>query len=121
MGFFADMKLTKKYKQGIKEAMNGNFNGAISLFDVVHSSASDLKFQMESVIWLHICKALHYAKSGDFIRGKEKYKECDEMITVYIETCSLTPGIGTETRVIVWKKEIGKFINKYEKQLDLLK
>ena len=45
MGFLADFKLLKKYKMGMKEAMGGNFNKAIILFDDVFLHASDLKLQ----------------------------------------------------------------------------
>ena len=94
---------------------------AILLFDDISLSTNELKLQGESYPLLFICQALQYAKNGDFIRAKEKYKECDKMIMSYTELCSLTPGIGSDIRFDVWKQQIGKFIIKYEKQLELLK
>ena len=121
MGFLGDIKFAKKYKKGIKEAIGGNFNEAISLFDKVFLYASDLKLQGEGLIWLHICKALKYAKGGDFISGKKEYQEYLFAIKDYIELCNLTPGIGTETRVNIWKNKIKEFLTIYYKQIDLLK
>jgi len=121
LGFLNDLKLSKKYKKGIKEALGGNFNEALNLFDDVFLHASDLKLQNENLIWYHICKALQYAKGGDFISGKKEYNEYLSVTKSYIDICNMTPGIGTETRVNVWKNQIKEFLLLYNKQIDLLK
>ncbi len=48
-------------------------------------------------------EALHYTKDGDFISGKKEYNEYLSVTKSYIEICNIAPGIGTETRVNVWK------------------
>ena len=127
----ADLKLSKKYKKGIKEAMGGNFNEAIELFDDVFLHASDPKLQNESIIWFHICQALRYAKGGDIISGKKEYNEYLSAIESYEDICGLTilPSqrlfffSRVERSVVrfnVWLNKISKFLLLHDKQIELL-